>query len=196
MDVQALREIHRLERMHAKLQYIDRDFYDKVEETIKDFYSRYLELSEKGEITKASVLLRELENVKAIVNDIYEMRERKILLSALNYARRGEEPPMENLLDEEREMLSRITDQLKENRQKILDRLLALKPVKKEREIKQREKLKIPLVTVRILKDLPSIVGVDGKVYGSFKEEDIATLPEPNAEALINRGVAEKIRTD
>mgnify|MGYP000061759932 CR=1 FL=1 len=48
---------------------------------------------------------------------------------------------------------------------------------------------------VRILKDLPPIVGIDGKIYGEFKVEDIVTLPKPNAEVLIKQGVAQRINT-
>jgi DNA replication initiation complex subunit (GINS family) len=49
------------------------------------------------------------------------------------------------------------------------------------------------MITIRILKDLPQIVGVDGKVYGAFKEEDVVTLPEPNGLVFINQGVAEQV---
>ena len=61
---------------------------------------------------------------------------------------------------------------------------------------KKKDKQKEEFTTIRILKDLPSIVGVDGRVYGSFKIEDLVTLPIANADTFINRGVAEKVNLD
>jgi DNA replication initiation complex subunit (GINS family) len=193
MDVKALREIHRKERMHAKLQDVGKDFYGELEAAVRDLYSKYMEHSKKGGISRASILLGELENVKAVIRDLYEIRERKIVLSALNYARRGGEIEVENLTQEEERLLKSIIRLLKENR-KILEEIVGEKPViKTPAKEKKQEKLDFPLLTVRILKELPPIVGIDGKVYGAFKAEDIATLPEPNAIAFINQGVAEKV---
>jgi len=45
-------------------------------------------------------------------------------------------------------------------------------------------------ILVRILQDVPSFVGVDMKIYGPYKAEDVVLLPEQNVEALIKRGVA------
>jgi DNA replication initiation complex subunit (GINS family) len=183
-----------MERMHAKLQKLDKDFYDKVENSIKNLHSRYLELMEKGELTRAGVLLGELENIKAVITDIYEIRERKIVLGALNYARRGDSSQMENLLEQEKIMFNKITEQLGKNRKEILENLLSDKPIKKVQDSGLQRKIEFPLITVRILEDLPPLVGIDGKIYGSFRKEDIASLPEPNARALISRGAAEEIR--
>lgn len=44
---------------------------------------------------------------------------------------------------------------------------------------------KIPLEILMILDELPSIMGVDSKVYGPFHPGDIITMPEPNARILI-----------
>jgi len=46
-------------------------------------------------------------------------------------------------------------------------------------------------VEVRILKDIPGIVGVDFKTYGPYKMGELAWLPKENAEALIKQGIAE-----
>jgi len=79
------------------------------------------------------------------------------------------------------------------NRENILDK--TLKGKIDEKESKEEKKTEIPTITVRILKDLPPIVGIDGKIYGEFKVEDIVTLPKPNAEVLIKQGVAQRINT-
>ena len=51
-------------------------------------------------------------------------------------------------------------------------------------------------ITVRFVKESDEIVGVDSKKYGPFKPEDIATIPNENAQALISNGVALKIRIE
>ncbi len=46
---------------------------------------------------------------------------------------------------------------------------------------------------IRMLGDVPSLVGADLKTYGPYKKEDVALLPAPNAEALIKRGMAVEV---
>ncbi|MCQ5340238.1 MAG: hypothetical protein NO483_00765 [Candidatus Methanomethylicia archaeon] len=45
-------------------------------------------------------------------------------------------------------------------------------------------------ILVRILQDVSSFIGIDGKTYGPYKAEDVVSLPSQNAEVLIKRGVA------
>ena len=51
-------------------------------------------------------------------------------------------------------------------------------------------------VTVRFVKEFDEIVGVDLEKYGPFKSEDIATIPNENAQALISNGIVLKIRIE
>ena len=57
-------------------------------------------------------------------------------------------------------------------------------------------KHKIKPVTVRFVKEFDEIVGVDLEKYGPFKPEDIATIPNENAQALISNGIVLKIRIE
>ena len=51
---------------------------------------------------------------------------------------------------------------------------------------------KIKPVTIRFLKDTDKIIGADSEKYGPFKAEDVAILPNENAQELILRKVATK----
>jgi len=51
-------------------------------------------------------------------------------------------------------------------------------------------------VTIRFVKEFDEIVGVDLEKYGPFKPEDIATIPNENAQSLISNGVALKVRIE
>ena len=49
---------------------------------------------------------------------------------------------------------------------------------------------------IRFLKNADEILCVDSEKYGPFKEEDIATLPNENAQELISNKIATKIRLE
>ncbi len=51
-------------------------------------------------------------------------------------------------------------------------------------------------MTLRILTDLPPIVGADQMTYGGFKKEDVVALPERNAKIFIKHGYGEEIDFD
>ncbi|MBU2560556.1 hypothetical protein KKA03_06640 [archaeon] len=198
MDTETLLDIYRKEKMSPYLQELEGDFYEEVQSVIRELEARYDE--SRGNTKQGSKLLRELENVKSVVLDLYEIRERKVVLGALNYVRRdGGEFEMEDLTESEEKMLGDVADVLKENRRAILEGGPPKKVKKQKAEKKQEKKeaapeKKISLVTVRITKDLPSIVGADGKIYGEFQEEDVVSLPDANARALIEQGAAEEIK--
>lgn len=199
MDMKTLMEIYRKERTSPYLQDVGKDFYKQLESYINEIYSKYEEHSKKGEISKLTVLLDEFKNIKAVINDLYEIRERKILLNALYYVKSGEEVAVENLTSEEEAMLKKIAGILREQRSSVLEKIISEKAAAEMRMPETKEKqvtLKEKMITIRMLKDLPPIVGVDGRVYGAFKEEDVVTLPEPNALVFINQGVAEQIKLE
>jgi DNA replication factor GINS len=53
-----------------------------------------------------------------------------------------------------------------------------------------------PLKVVRFTQSLPAIMGTDMKTYGPFKAEDVASLPAPNADNLIRKGIAKLVETE
>lgn len=213
MDVKTLREVHKKERMSPYLQEVGKGFYTELGDYVQGLYARYMESSREGDISRLAVLLAELENAKALVTDLYESRERKIVNSALHCAKSGK-MEIPNLTAEEEEALKGIVGILEGQREAVLERIVAehpLRPPPGERqevlvpghEPKAEERPEavprppaVKLITVRILKDLPSIVGLDGKVYGAFREQDVVTLPEANALVFVNQGVAELVQIE
>ncbi|KAF6248130.1 hypothetical protein C6990_01450 [Nitrosopumilus sp. b3] len=49
-------------------------------------------------------------------------------------------------------------------------------------------------IVIRFLNEVDEIVGADLEKYGPFKPEDIATIPYENAQALISKNIATKVR--
>jgi DNA replication initiation complex subunit (GINS family) len=187
MDAEGLRDLQRRERMSPYLQELDRGFYQDLRKYLGNLLREIKDCQRSG-TSKLALKIAEYENIKNIVNDLYETRERKIVSNALYYVKSGDEVDTGNLTREEEEVLKGIVALLREKRRQVLDKVLGDEEEKEEKIEKGEE-----YVTIRILKDLPSIVGVDGRVYGAFKKEDVVTLPRANAETLINRGAAEKI---
>ncbi len=56
------------------------------------------------------------------------------------------------------------------------------------------ENHKIKKIVVRFLENVDEIVGADLEKYGPFNVEDIATIPYENAQALIAKNIATKVR--
>ena len=56
------------------------------------------------------------------------------------------------------------------------------------------ENHKIKKVVIRFLSEVDEIIGADLEKYGPFKAEDIATIPYENAQALIAKNIASKVR--
>jgi len=44
--------------------------------------------------------------------------------------------------------------------------------------------------TIRFIKSIPAIMGADMKSYGPFVAEDVASLPQQNAQILVKQGLA------
>ncbi len=218
MDVKTLREIQRREKLSPYLQELGKEFYKELKKYVGEVHSRYVEDSKQGGISKLTMALGEFENIKAIVSDIYETREKKIMNSALYYIKSEEEMKVENLVPEEEEMLRKVIEVLREQREHVLEKIISETDYKFPHESERyqtKNGKRVPVeadaattdtisktamprgapqkMTIRMLKDLPPLVGVDGRTYGSFKKEDVVTLPEPNAKVLVNQGAAEYV---
>jgi|TARA_B100001964_G_C14262626_1_gene616785 DNA replication initiation complex subunit (GINS family) len=199
MDVKILREIRRKEKNSAPMQNIGKNFYQDLEVYLKEIFNK-IKKSEGSDTRHLASRLGEFENIRNIVNDIYEARERKIVFNALYYVKSGDEIDKKNYEKIEEETLENMVNILRSNRKVVIEKLFRGEAlIQKEPSAvanKKKDKQKEEFTTIRILKDLPSIVGVDGRVYGSFKIEDLVTLPIANADTFINRGVAEKVNLD
>jgi DNA replication factor GINS len=95
-----------------------------------------------------------------------------------------------NLLDEEKFILDSQEEQ-KERIEMILSATINGKSKFLE-SLAQNHKTK--KIVIRFLKEVDEIVGADLEKYGPFKTEDVATIPYENAQALIAKNAATKVR--
>jgi len=94
------------------------------------------------------------------------------------------------LLDEEKFILDSLDEQ-NERTEMILSATINGKSKFLE---SLAENHKIKKVVIRFLDNVDEIVGADLEKYGPFKAEDIATIPYENAQALIAKKIATKVR--
>jgi DNA replication initiation complex subunit (GINS family) len=169
-----LRKILNEEKKSQNLTKIPDDFYETVRMYIEG--KKKLAKEKKDEI--------ELRNIERIVENIFNLRERKIINFAIMAARAGVQPS--NLTSEEKQFFQKVFETLKERRV-ILDKLKSALEgeVKKEVEI---------LVVFK--QDFPAFVGIDGQTYGPFKKGDIAKLPEENRKILASKGIIEEFKVE
>ncbi len=112
---ETFRKFQRKEKKNEKLQELPEDFFKACVDWIN---SKEEEFEESGD----STLIRELENVKSIVSDIFERRRKKILILALHSVR--SKKVSENLLPEEREFFEKTVKNLRNLEVNLLERVL------------------------------------------------------------------------
>ncbi len=94
------------------------------------------------------------------------------------------------LLDEEKFILD-SQEERQERKEMILSATINGKSKFLE-SLAQNHKTK--KIVIRFLNEVDEIVGADLEKYGPFKTEDIATIPYENAQALIAKNIATKVR--
>lgn len=169
LTFEKIRELERVEREAKKLQKLPEDIMDQLND--------YIQRKEKTK-EKTSADIMELENVKNTLKRFFEMREHKILLSALDTVRTG--LPPENLTKQEETVFYETVDILKRFREQFFHE------INKERQ-SQGEK---PLY--RVKKSLPEFVGPDMKIY-KLTENELVSLPAELETLLLKEGVIEKV---
>jgi len=169
-----LRKILNEEKKSQNLTKIPDDFYEAVRMYIEG--KKKLAKGKKDEI--------ELRNIERIVENIFNLRERKIINFAIMAARAGVQPS--NLTAEEKQFFQKVLETLKERRG-ILDRIKLTLEGETKKEVE---------ILVVFKQDFPAFVGIDGQTYGPFKKGDIAKLPEENRKLLVAKGVVEEFKVE
>ncbi len=95
-----------------------------------------------------------------------------------------------NLLDEEKFILD--AEKEKNDRTEMILSGIVNGKSKLLESVANKHKTKSTLV--RFLKEMDQMVGSDLEKYGPFRAEDVATIPYENAQALIAKKIAAKIR--
>lgn len=158
------------------LQPLDQRFYNDLAEYVKNLRDRLKE----AQGVQRTLLEEEVNNLKRILNKLVDLRVEKMFQTI---AATGELNI--NLLAEAEAKLGKALNQLV----KEVKALKLLPFVKPEEAADSMGK-----TILRFIKPIPRIVCTDLKAYGPFNPEDIATLPSLDAEKLVERGVAVRVK--
>jgi DNA replication initiation complex subunit (GINS family) len=164
------------EKTSGKTQPLPSDFYQKAAGYIKGLEDD----SSAGDsrTIQGRLLINEREIAERLLGEIRQARLHKIV----NAARDGNEIDRNGLTDEEKKLVEHIYESLSAYEQNEPQEQEGLAPEDKTE-----------LSIVRFLDNVPEIVGVDLKIYGPYKKEDVGSLPKQNAQALIKQGLAKQI---
>ena len=205
MDIEKLWEILYRERNTASLQELPERFCEDV----KDYIARLETEKRKADETRKGFLEDEMRNARMKIEDIIRRRIGKIIKLASS----GMDTPPKGMLNVEREMFQAVKSQVEEGRARIFAYIFRKPALIRNEPQKQEEKHTLTDTEhynendnednvnnnehgnqyeydiVRVLENIPTFMGTDGRIYKVGKE-DVIMLPKTNAEILCNRGVA------
>ena len=176
IDINKLHHLVLRETENDSIQEINPDFYRNLADFIGNLKKQEFD-SIEGKIKEAII-----KSATELTLLLIKIRLDKISKSL--------DTDFRNLLDEEKFIFD-VGEEQRERTEMILSATINGKSKFLE-SISQNHKTKT--VVIRFLQEVDEIVGVDLKKYGPFKIEDIATIPYENAQALITKNIATKIR--
>jgi len=191
------------EEEKPKLFSIGVDFYIVAENYVCELENE-LKLYNTNN-TKGKILYDQLRSTKENIKSIIIHRMRKIVRDAQTATfsdERNKQGP-DNLTPEERELFDALYEKLTEWKDTHLDSIVSHKeremidvavynPISVDCPVKVKE---IPIkdyIILRVLKNIPTFVGIDSRQY-TLSKEDVVSVPTVNGNALISRSAAVRI---
>ena len=184
-----LRKIQQSERDSPVLTRIDSNFYTSLSKYLRDLDTR---LEKESSSQKYNLLRDEIQNAKKIASNIYEQREKKVLLTAISKARGGN-PDLNNLVDIEQELFDSVLKLMKQSREQLFIVRKKEEAVASEVKDNKKEEKDNSNPIIRVTEDIPEFVGTDTKKY-NLSKNDVLSLPKDMSDTLSRREAAKKIR--
>lgn len=183
----------------------NRDELQKLSSTYFNDIVVYLQEKEKAlnnlSREEARRVEQQLENAKRLIKELYDRRERKIVLMALNSARINEtKVSHDTFLWQEKNLYDELIRLLISARQEVLDKTINnLRTEQHSIIIQQESRLeKIPedkpeTKQVKLTISLSKFVDEKLQAFGPYNTGDVAILPQKIANMLVSTGKASEI---
>ncbi|MBT3304241.1 DNA replication complex GINS family protein [Candidatus Woesearchaeota archaeon] len=192
---ETLFEIFRREKNRGELQLLDDSFLMNVisylvkKKAILDANTDQSTLFAEEEKLSAE---KQLFNIKKILRDLYEQREKKVIEMAMNKSR-TQSPLIDEttLLKEERLLYDSLVKTLDVSRQDILMKLLNAEMPTVSVDAEPKEEVKE--LNLKFVEDTPEFASPDMEMLGPFVKDDMGTFPKKVADILIKRGCVEVV---
>ena len=200
-------EVYRNERRSKVLTKLPINFYSKAEEYLAMQIEEYSQAILIPSNPKTMMLQDQIKKVEKRLKHIYEIRERKLTLAALD--RMGGSNTPDNMTRKDKELYELLVAALKSFRENVeppavperpkaaarAEPIAAPQPIVKEEqaqimepepEIQETPIKKDESIVVHVLEDIPSFVGAE-HTY-ELKKDDMVTLPSQFANLLSSNG--------
>ena len=182
-----------MEKNSPVLTELKPDFYNVLLEYLKNLDNR---LDRETSAQKQILLKDEIQNTKKIATNIYEQREKKILLAAISKARGGN-PDLKNMVNIEKNLFDTILDAIETSRKQFFKKeQIEKKTTEQKKELikpkKPDENKKNSNPIIIVTEDVPEFIGTNEKKY-NLRKNDILSLPDDMCNMLFRRGVVKKI---
>lgn len=198
----------RREKSRDELQQLEPEFYRHVQAFLAEKHAVIQRESARGLGSLAAQRAGiEYQNVRKILRELYDRRERKIVTMAMHRTRTDSAViETESLLPQERLFFDELVGVLTRQRAEALAEStgeISYRPPVQEPEAHFRTQDEAPAaeaspaapsgeIMVKFLSDVPKFVGKNLKVFGPYAEGDTASLPIDVAQILIRKGRAEE----
>ncbi len=213
---ETLFEILRREKSREELQELPENFEEEVKKYLEEKkQSLFPDSDDKFSELEQEKTRKQILNIKKILNDVYERREKKIANIALSKSRIPKSViDISRLTDKEKKLYEELLAVLNSARQDTLSNVLLENsnisgkqeqaeerqqetgPEKEETQPQEGQKASFRTAesetkTVRFKCDVSQFVGPNLEIYGPFKSEETAVLPLKVCNVLINKEKAE-----
>lgn len=198
---ETLFELLRREKDREALQKLNDSFFEDVVSYLNEKQKSLEEKDGASSFNDRDKIENQIRNIRKILSELYDRRERKILDLAIDKSRTKADMDTSVLLKDEEQLFNFTLNILDNGRERVLNNILQGKaPVefeeKKEAIIVPKEAKKEAeneTKLIRFLHAVPRFLGKELEEYGPFEEEDVASLPMEIANVLVTKGRAEEI---
>ncbi len=209
LTYETLYEFLRKEKSREELQKLGESF---LKDTLN--YSREKQQAYDDNLTKNDIFSQserdklhiQISNIRKILKDLYDVRERKIVNMAINKNRANTQViDTSNLLSQEQAMFGSLHAVLSQYRTGILHRMLELRepdvlpivlPLPSEEISKEDIPAPLPhgIKKIKCLDTIEQIFDEDLEPYGPFQVEQEIELPGVLADILVSQGKAVELQ--
>ena len=217
---ETLFDLMKREKDRVELQRLEPEFFANVLSYLRE-KRQFASQQESASYDEKMKSHREMDNIRKLIKELYDRREKKIVMLAIDQSRtKSNLVDFSHMLAEERELFEHLMRTLDGFREGILsnilnERLPAIYTTLDDKKIAHAASpmgllssaaaLAEPQVPssdgkttalVRFLHPVPKFVGPELNEYGPFSEDDIASLPKEIAEVLIGKGRVEELHEE
>lgn len=220
---ETLFDLLKREKDRVELQRLEPEFLSNVLAYLRE-KRQFAAQQESASYDEKMKSHREMDNIRKLIKELYDRREKKIVMIAIDQSRtKSNLVDFSHMLKEERELFEQLIRILDGFREGVLsnilnERLPAIYTVLDEKRTAHSLTQNAPTETsgtltqelktssappnekttalVRFLHPVPKFIGPELSEYGPFSEDDIANLPREIAQVLLGKGRVEELHEE